>query len=83
MVHLRPTFVLDYEQAVTESVLLVPPGPSFRCEDPDDEKFTAASSGARAEYLVTSDEKLLKLETVLEADVVTPERFMHLLEHDD
>jgi len=76
---LRPTYLLDYEQAVAESVELVAPGPSFRCDDPDDEKFTAASSGGHADYIVTSDAQLLALGTVLEASVVTPERFVEVL----
>ncbi len=76
LAQLHPNSVLDYEQAVSESIDLVAPGPSFQCADPDDVKFTAASTGAHADYLVTSDAALLALEHVLEAWVITPEQFL-------
>jgi putative PIN family toxin of toxin-antitoxin system len=72
-------WILDYEQAITEAITSVEPGPSFRCADPDDDKFTAASSGAHADYLVTSDAELLAMGTVLEASIVTPELFVEQL----
>jgi len=76
---LHPNAILDYGQAINEAVQVTNPGPSFRTSDPDDDKFTAASSGAHADFVVSSDPALLDLGTVLEAAVVTPERFLELL----
>lgn len=79
-VKLHPNSIIDFERAISESIVEVPPGPAFYVEDVDDVKFTAASTGSRAQFLVTSDAELLVLGTVLEAEVVTPERFMEVLD---
>jgi putative PIN family toxin of toxin-antitoxin system len=76
---LHANFVQMYAEEVANEVELVEPGPRFRSSDPDDDMYTAASSGARAEFLVSSDPALLDLGTVLEAAVVTPERFEGIL----
>lgn len=76
---LSVNYVQDYIQAVVDVAEVVSPGPRFRCRDADDEKYTEASSGARAEYLVSSDPALLEHVTVLEARVTTPEDFARAL----
>lgn len=69
-----------YAEAVGEVVELVDAGIRFRCADPDDEKFTAASTGGHADFIVTADAALLDLGDVLEARVVTPDQFVETIE---
>lgn len=71
--------VLAYAEAVADCVAIIDPGVSFRCADPDDDKFTAASTGGHAKFIVSSDRALLDLKEVLEARVVTPEEFVEVL----
>jgi predicted nucleic acid-binding protein len=77
---LPETLVADYLDAIEATMQLVEPGPEFYVSDPDDIKYTAASTGAHADYLVASDQALLDLGEVLEARVVTPEAFLEELE---
>lgn len=79
-VGLHANFVHLYAQAVADSVELVAPGPSFRTSDPDDDKFTACSTGAHATHLISSDHSLLDMGTVLEAVVMTPEAFAKVID---
>lgn len=74
-VNLDTNVIDEYAEAVTDAVGIVDPGPRFHCDDPDDEKFTSASSGAHADFLVTTDGALLALGEILEARVVKPEQF--------
>ena len=69
-------FIIMYGEAVAELVEVVDEGIRFRCSDPDDEKFTAASTGGHADFIVSSDPALLELQDVLEAKVVTPDEFL-------
>ncbi len=73
------SLITVYAQAVAEKMELVAPGPRFRCSDSDDERYTEASTGARASHIVSTDEALLEHQTVLEASVVTPEQFVRVL----
>lgn len=78
-VRLHPNVLLLYEEAVVDAMQLTEPGPAATVSDSDDIKFTAASAGARAEYLVTSDGPLLAVRNWLEAAIVTPEAFAQVL----
>lgn len=78
-VGIHPNNIHDYAAAVNECVLDTEPGPSFQTSDPDDDKFTACSTGCHAEFIVSSDHSLLDLGSVLEATVVTPEQFVEQL----
>lgn len=57
--------------------LLVPPGPTgLVCRDPDDQMLLHAAAGARASYLVSTDNDLLVLERDGLCRFVTPQEFI-------
>jgi uncharacterized protein len=46
---------------------------------PEDDLILATAVSARADYLVTGDEKLLRLAEYQHVKIVTPRRFLHVL----
>lgn len=48
-------------------------------EDPDDDKYLAAAVDGRAEFVVTGDAHLLRLEEYEGIRILTPRFFLHLL----
>lgn len=51
-------------------------------EDPEDNKLVESAVAARAEFLITSDKHLLKLESYDGFEIVTPEVFWNRLQDD-
>lgn len=49
------------------------------CEDPDDDKYIAAAVEGRAAFLVTGDNKLLKLKAYEGVQIVTPRAFLSIV----
>jgi putative PIN family toxin of toxin-antitoxin system len=52
------------------------PGRLPRCSDPDDQKFLEAAAAARAEFLITKDQALLKLSKRAPFRIVKPGHFV-------
>lgn len=49
------------------------------CSDPSDDKFLEAAVAARADYIISGDSALLRLERYHEIEIVKPARFLDLL----
>ena len=51
-------------------------------EDPDDNKLVESAAVAKADYLISSDRHLLKLEQYLDTKIVSPENFWNIYEEE-
>lgn len=51
-------------------------------DDPDDDKFLECAEAARADYLVTSDDHLLRLKTFGRTRILKPSEFRRVLHED-
>ena len=60
---------LFWEGAVEVKGISVDP---IRAEDPDDQKFLEAAAGGDADFLVTSDDHLLRIGYVGRTEILTP-----------
>lgn len=49
-------------------------------DDPDDDKFLEAALAGNVDYLVSGDKHLLDLDSFLGIEIVTPRKFLDLLE---
>lgn len=65
-----------------ESILYVnnPPAVDVVADDPDDNKFIACALALDAEYIVSGDADLLTLESYMGLPIVTPRRFLEILQ---
>lgn len=72
-------YLLSQEILPWFEILSVPQGEAFVHEDPSDDKFVWCAEAGRAEYLISGDEHLLRLESI-RVLVVTPARFLKIVE---
>lgn len=57
-----------------------PPPVDVVSDDPDDNKFIACALALEAAYIVSGDSDLLKLKSYMGTPIVTPRRFLEILD---
>mgnify|MGYP006294584567 CR=1 FL=1 len=74
--------IKDLLLELQESAILVNPTVKIKVvkKDPSDDKFIAAATTARADYIVSGDQHLLQLGAYNEIKIVSPKEFMEIFE---
>ncbi len=71
------TFALKWLPLIAEdSILIEAPHHFTGCNDPDDNKFVDCAVAGKAEFIISGDQDLLDLQSVLNISVVTPTEFL-------
>ena len=86
----RPEFIAKYRvahgrdlsavrQIIANATVVEPVNTPAVCRDPEGDKFLAAASAGRAQFIVTKDRDLLDLAMYEEVQIVTAEAFLRNL----
>jgi len=76
----RPEYAARVQHFLETAIFVEPIQIELRTEDPEDQKFLECAAGAGAEYLVTSDEHLLRMRRLGLSGIVKPSAFLREME---
>lgn len=79
--HVEPSVFRETLEAIARHAILISPSidASSIATHPEDDRVLAAVASSNAEYLVTGDRQLQRLESFQNASIISPQRFLELL----